>query len=157
MEITTIFRRFIIVFMLLLVSFSVLFVILKPTHNNTSNPEIDKTSHVGKLILKKQQTTLPETDYLKNKKEEDSENNQEFNQTSKNKDQQLIENFIQQTNSQNETSVEISQETSQTKSNNLNSIQQELSEKYNNDPNAEISEEDFIKYMNKIIETLPKE
>ena len=36
-------------------------------------------------------------------------------------------------------------------------VTKELSEKYNNDPNAEVSEEDILKYMNKVIESLPQQ
>lgn len=143
--------------MLFVVSFSVLFAILKPKSTHTTAPKEENT-HLEKMLYNKKSTS----DTQKSTQNVDFTTDNHFEKELKIEPQKVEEtppiDDVQINN--------IEKESNHTKTSTLDtpeeiksytSIQKELSEKYNNDSNAEVSEEDIFKYINKVIESLPQQ
>ena len=151
-DITIFFRKFIIIFILFIFSFSVLFAILKPKTKSVNSTE-NQNTHVKNLIINKNDFSpniQPSTNFTENTniKIEDTTELEKINLDTQKKDFQV--------NSKNDIKKEISPEINISSNNNLIEIQKELSEKYNNNPNAEVSDEDIVKYLNKVLENVQK-
>ena len=156
-DITLFFRKMIIIFMLFIVSFSVLLAILKPKSTNTTASKEENT-HLEKMLYNKKSTS----DTQKSTQNVDFTTDNHFEKELKIEQKKVeetppiddvqINNIKRESNHAKRPTLDTPKEIKS-----YTTIQKELSEKYNNDPNAEVSEEDILKYMNKVIESLPQQ
>ena len=151
-------RNFIVAFMLVILLSSIMFVILKPMQSTKINIQNKEKTNVEKLLTEPttQTSSNPQEMTAKEKKETIEQILENFNNSNDNKLPVKEIKEEQPKNKQNITDnkQQISEkEINKTEvNNNYKNIQEELSRKYGNDPNAEISQEDFQNFMLKIIE-----
>ena len=149
-------RNFTVMFMILILFLSIFFAIFKPPLKNSefTDTQNEKT-YVEKLLTEPKTTEIEQQTEIESQKRFENvekSNIHENNDYLKKISQTKVENINSQTenfNTSNENLTPIKEESSNTR---YEQISKELSEKYNNNPNAEISEEDLKYFLQKLID-----
>lgn len=150
-------RNFTIAFMILILFLSITFAIFKPmpAQNNAQNNEYKEKTYVEKLVTEPNAT----------------HDNREYSQTNFDSSLATHENTPQKINTEYNQNENILPQNEVEKPKNIikediklprpnrnyENISKELSEKYNNNPNAEVSDEDFKYFLQKTIEQSQKD
>lgn len=159
-------RNFIVSFMLVILLSSLMFVILKPMHPAQIDNKSHEKSNVEKLLTEpsdKQANTYQEMS-ANQKKEIIDELLKQFEEKEKeNSNTQTLPppEEIPRTQkinlSQNNQSAPKNEINSDLGNNSIKNMQEELSKRYNNDPNAEISDEDVQNLLMQMLESIQKQ
>lgn len=151
-------RNFTIAFMILILFLSITFAIFKPmpAQNTNKNEELKEKSYVEKLISDPNAThnennNIRQTDFDRISTDKEI-TPQEIKTELKQNENVLPQNNLEKT--QNITKEDIKLPKT---NRSYDNISKELSAKYNNNPEAEVSDEDFKYFLQKTIEQSQKE